>query len=161
MMAESLAARVNIKPGFNTFSPAQDVELGKEASQEVEKEYMLVRDAQLNDYVLRLGQKLARYAPGEKFPYNFRVIQNKEINAFALPGGPVYIHSAILTAAANEAQLAGVVAHEISHIALRHSTNQASKAMLAQAPLAILGGVLSGGGGIAGQLAQLGLSLLD
>jgi Zn-dependent protease with chaperone function len=158
IMAGPLAARVNIKPGFNTFTPTQDVELGKEASREVEKEFTLVRDTQISDYVSRLGQKLARYAPGEKFPYHFQVIQNKDINAFALPGGPVYIHSAILTSAANEGQLAGVMAHEISHIALRHSTNQASKQMLAQAPLAILGGVLSGGGGLAGQLAQLGIA---
>jgi predicted Zn-dependent protease len=94
-----------------------------------------------------LGQKLAQYAPGHRFTYRFTLVDGKEINAFALPGGPIYVHRGTILAATSEAQLAGVLAHEISHVALRHSTNQASKAMLAQAPLAILGGVLSGGGG--------------
>jgi Zn-dependent protease with chaperone function len=155
--APRLEARVEIKPGFNTFTADQDVELGREAARDVEKQYPLVNDPALNDYISRLGQKLARFAPGQRFPYNFHVIQNKELNAFALPGGPVYIHTAILAAAQNESQLAGVLAHEISHVALRHSTNQASKAMLARAPLAILGGVL-GSGSVAGQLAQLGIA---
>ena len=150
-------ARVEIKPGWNTFTPNQDIELGREAAKEIEKESPLVSDAALSNYISRLGQKLARFAPGQKFPYNFHVVQNKDLNAFALPGGPIYVHTAIITAAANESQLAGVLAHEISHVALRHSTNQASKAMLARAPLAILGGVL-GSGGLAGQLAQLGIA---
>ncbi|MBI3934138.1 MAG: M48 family metalloprotease [Acidobacteria bacterium] len=157
LAAGPLLARVEIKPGFNTFTPEQDIELGQEASKEIEKEYPLVNDAQLNDYISRLGQKLARYAPGQRFPYNFSVVHNKDLNAFALPGGPIYIHSAIITAAENESQLAGVLAHEISHVALRHSTNQASKAMLARAPLAILGGVL-GSGSLGGTLAQLGIA---
>jgi len=157
MAVAPLEARVDIKPGFNTFTPAQDIELGREAAKDIEKEYPLVNDAQLNDYISRLGQRLARFAPGQKFPYNFHVVQNKDLNAFALPGGPVYIHTAIITAAENESQLAGVLAHEISHVALRHSTNQASKRMLATAPLAILGGVL-GSGSLAGQMAQLGIA---
>jgi beta-barrel assembly-enhancing protease len=153
-----LEARVNIKPGYNSFSPEQDVELGREAAAEAERQLNIVTDPQLNDYISRLGQRLASYAPGAKFPYTFKVVNSKDLNAFALPGGPVYIHTGIISAAANEAQLAGVIAHEISHVALRHSTNQVSKAMLAQAPLAILGGVFSGGG-IGGQLAQLGIGL--
>ena len=148
-------ARVNHKPGFNSFSPDQDIELGREAAKEAEKELTLVNDAQLNDYLNRLGKKLAGFAPGNKFPYSFKLVNSKDLNAFALPGGPIYIHTSIITSAANEAQLAGVIAHEISHVALRHSTNQASKSMLAQAPLAILGGVISGG--VLGQLAQMGI----
>jgi hypothetical protein len=155
--ATPLPARVEIKPGFNTFTPAQDVELGQEAAKEIEKEYPIVSDSQLNDYISRLGQRLAGHAPCEKFPYNFHVVQNKDLNAFALPGGPIYIHTAIITAAENEAQLAGVLAHEISHVALRHSTNQASKAMLARAPLSILGG-LFGSGSLGGTLTQLGIA---
>lgn len=149
-------ARVTIKPGFNTFTPEQDIELGREAVTEVQKEYTVVTDQQLSEYINRLGQNLARFAPGFKYPYQFRLIQDKDLNAFALPGGPVFVHTAILTAAINEAQLAGVMAHEISHIAIRHSTNQASKKMLAMAPLAILGGVFANGA--LGQLAQLGIS---
>lgn len=152
-----LHARVEIKPGFNAFSPQQDVELGQQAAQQVQRQLQLVTDSQLNDYINRLGKRLASYAPGYQFPYQFSLVNQKQINAFALPGGHIYVHTATVLAAANEAQLAGVMAHEISHAALRHSTNQASKAMLAQVPLAVLGGVL-GRGGLAGQLAQLGIS---
>jgi Zn-dependent protease with chaperone function len=157
LAAALLAARVEIKPGFNTFTAQQDIELGQEAAKDVEKQYTVVKDPQLNDYISRLGQKLARYTPGERFPYSFHIIENKELNAFALPGGPIYIHTAILAAAENESQLAGVMAHEISHVALRHSTNQASKAMLARAPLAILGGIL-GSSSLGGTLAQMGIA---
>jgi Zn-dependent protease with chaperone function len=153
-----LEARVQIKPGFNTFSPEQDVQLGQEAIKEVEQQMPVVSDAQLTEYVNRLGQNLAKFAPGYRFPYRFGVINEKEINAFALPGGPVYVNRGTILAAANEAQLAGVLAHEISHVALRHSTNQASKQMLARAPLSILGGLVGSGGGLAGQLAQLGIA---
>ena len=151
------SARIKLKPGFNTFTPEQDIEVGREAVKDVEKQMPVVANAQFSEYVNRLGQNLARYAPGYRFPYRFTLINAKEINAFALPGGPIYVHTGVIAAAASEAQLAGVLAHEISHVALRHSTNQASKAMLAQAPLAILGGVLSGGG-LGGQLAQLGIA---
>ncbi|MBI4443149.1 MAG: M48 family metalloprotease [Acidobacteria bacterium] len=157
LTANPLAARVEIKPGFNTFTPQQDIQFGQEAVKEVEKEFQLVADSQLNEYLNRLGQNLAKYAPGHRYPYSFKLVDAKEINAFALPGGPIYVHRGLLVAASSEAQLAGVLAHEISHVALRHSTNQASKAMLAQAPLAILGGILSGGG-LGGQLAQLGIA---
>lgn len=153
-----LHARIEHKPGFNTFSTQQDIDLGREAVQEVEKELPVVTDARLSEYVNRLGQNLSRLAPGYRYPYTFKLVNAKEINAFALPGGPIYIHMGIIAAATTEAQLAGVMAHEISHVALRHSTNQASKAMLAQAPLAILGGILSGSGGLLGQLAELGIA---
>jgi predicted Zn-dependent protease len=89
------------------------------------------------------------------WPYEFHVVQQKDINAFALPGGPIFINLGTIQAADNEAQLAGVIAHEMSHVYERHSTNQASKQMLAQIPLALLGGML--GNGIMGQVARLGL----
>ena len=149
-------ARVNIKPGFNTFSPEQDIQLGQQAAKEIGSQIRLVSDRQLKDYIERIGRKLTGFAPGYRFPYEFNLVNDKQINAFAVPGGQVFVYTGAVLAAANEAQLAGVIAHEISHVALRHSTNQASKAMLAQAPLAILGGVLSGG--IGGQLAQLGIA---
>ena len=156
-LVSPLHARIEHKPGFNTFSTEQDIEFGREAVRDIERGLTLVNDPQLSEYVNRLGQNLSRLAPGYRYPYTFKLVNAKEINAFALPGGPIYIHTGILSAADTEAQLAGVLAHEISHVALRHSTNQASKAMLAQAPLAILGGILSGGG-LGGQLAQLGIA---
>ena len=107
-------------------------------------------------YVQRLGQQLAAHAPGEKWPYTFHVVNQKEINAFALPGGPVFVNVGTIQAADNEAELAGVMAHEISHVVQRHGTRAASKQMAAQLPLAILGGVM--GQGALSQMAQMGLS---
>ena len=117
----------------------------------------MLNNARLDTYVNNLGRRLAAKAPGEKYPYRFKVVNEKSINAFALPGGPVYINRGAIEAADNEAQLAGVLAHEISHVALRHGTNQASKASAAQLPLAILGGVI-GNDTTKGALAQLGAS---
>jgi hypothetical protein len=142
----------HFKPGFNLFTPDQDVELGKQSAQEVAQQAPLVRDEQILSYVRQLGSKLAAKAPGYNFPYQFNVIATKQINAFALPGGFIYINAGAIAAAHNEGELAGVMAHEISHVALRHPTNQVSKAYIAQKGLRIIGR-----GGEVGQiLEQLG-----
>lgn len=152
------ADRTRLKPGMNFFSEKQDIELGQKAAREAEQQLPLLNKKQVDSYLNRLGQRLARHAPGHDYPYQFKAVNQGEINAFALPGGFLYMNRGTVEAAQNEAQLAGVMAHEIAHVALRHGTNQLSKAMLAQAPLAILGGVL-GGGGAAAQLAQLGIQV--
>src|SRR5207302_10011254 len=90
------------------------------------------------------------------WPYSFHVVNQKEINAFALTGGPVYVNLGTIQAADNEAELAGVMAHEISHVVQRHGTRAASKQMMAQLPLSILGGLM--GSGALSQMAQLGIS---
>ncbi len=154
---QALAVRTQVKPGFNLFSKQQEIQLGREVAAEANKKLTLVRDPQLEGYVRQLGLRLARYSPAPDYPYSFQVVKEKSINAFALPGGPVYLHTGTIAAADNEAQLAGVMAHEIAHVALRHATNNASRAMLAQMPLAILGGAI-GSGSVVGQLAQLGIS---
>jgi predicted Zn-dependent protease len=150
------AAR-KIKPGFNLFTKEQDVQLGREASQEIEKQVQLVTDPTLTAYVAGLGRRLAAVSSAPEYPYTFKVVADQSINAFALPGGPIYVHTGTLVAAANEAQLAGVLAHEIAHVALRHSTNQASKATLAKFPLAIAGGALGQGGSMLSELARFGV----
>lgn len=129
----------HFKPGFNLFTPDQDIELGKQSAQEVARQAPLVNDERIVNYVRQLGAKLAAKAPGYNFPYQFNVIATKEINAFALPGGFVFINAGAIAAAHNEGELAGVMAHEISHIALRHPTNQASKAYIAQKGLRAIG----------------------
>jgi beta-barrel assembly-enhancing protease len=149
--------RTKLKPGWNLFSPDQDVEMGREVSKQAERELQILNDRRANTYIDALGRQLAAHAPGEKYPYHFKIVNDTAINAFALPGGFVYINRGALEAADNEGQIAGVIAHEISHVALRHGTNQASKAYVAQAPLAILGGVL-GSGSVGSVLAQLGVS---
>ncbi len=149
-------ARYNPKPASpNFFSVQQEVDAGKQAQAEVEKQMPVLHDAQLNAYIQRLGARLAAHAPGTQYPYTFHIVNQKEINAFALPGGPVYVNLGTIQAAGNEAQLAGVMAHEISHIVMRDSTHQASQQMMAQLPLSVLGGLL--GNGIGGQIAKMGI----
>lgn len=158
-VAAQMAAAREFKPGFNLFSKEQDVQLGREAAQQVEQQMPIIRDSQLQNYVNRIGQKLANSQRAGGFPYTFKVVNDPNINAFALPGGPTYVHTGLIKAAENEAQLAGVMAHEIAHVALRHGTNQASKANLLQLPAMIAGSVVGGGGGLLGSLAQMGIGL--
>jgi hypothetical protein len=150
-----LADRTRLKPGWNLFSPAQDVAIGREASVQAERQFPMLNDRRVDDYINRLGKKLAAKAPGEAYPYQFKTVNDRTVNAFALPGGFIYIHRGIIETADTEAQLAGVIGHEIGHVALRHGTNQATKAYAAQIPLAILGGVM-GNNSLAGVAAQLG-----
>jgi predicted Zn-dependent protease len=150
-------SRSKLKPGWNLFSPQQDVQMGREVSRQAERQLQMLNDRQANAYIDSLGRRLATHAPGERYPYQFKIVNDTSINAFALPGGFVYVNRGALEAADTEAQIAGVIAHEIGHVALRHGTNQASKAYVAQAPLAILGGVL-GSNSVGGVLAQLGVS---
>lgn len=155
----ALAERRKLKPGFNLFSKEQDVQLGKEAAAQIEKQVQVIKDPELEGFVNRIGKKLIAQpeADAESFPYSFKVVHDKSINAFALPGGPAFVHTGLMAAADNEAQVAGVLAHEIAHVALRHGTNQVSKANLIQLP-AMLAGAAAGGSMI-GQLAQLGVGL--
>jgi Zn-dependent protease with chaperone function len=155
LASSAFAQRTPLKPGMNFFSPQQDIELGQKVSQDAERQIPMLRRPQVDDYLDRLGKRLAANAPGEKFPYQFKCVNDSTINAFALPGGFLYINRGTIEAASNEAELAGVMSHEIGHVALRHGTNQASKQYLAQAPLAILGSVL-GGNSAGAILAQIG-----
>jgi predicted Zn-dependent protease len=154
--------RMNFRPGFNLFSPSQDVEMGQKASEDVNKQLPLIRDSQAVGYVSSLGKRLAAVAPnqsgGAKYSWTFNVVNSSEINAFALPGGFIYINRGAIEASQDEAQIAGVIAHEEGHVVMRHGTHQASEMILAQAPLSILAGLLGQSSSLASQLAQLGLS---
>src|SRR5271166_2801326 len=147
-----------IKPGLNLFSKQQDVQLGQEAAAQVRKQMTVIKDPTLTAYVNAVGKRLmaSQEATASGFPFTFEVIANPSINAFALPGGPMFINTGLLRAVDNEAQLAGVMGHEMSHVILRHGTNQASKANLIELP-AMLAGQLAGNGSMMGQLAQLGI----
>ncbi|MBE0658023.1 MAG: M48 family metalloprotease [Bryobacteraceae bacterium] len=147
--------RTALKPGWNMFSAEQDVELGQQAANEVSQQVLMLNDSRVDNYLNQLGQRLVVNAPGFKFPYTFKTVNDRGINAFALPGGHIYINRGVIEAADNESQLAGVMAHEAAHVALRHGTNQASKASAAQMPLAILGGLM-GSNSTGAALAQLG-----
>jgi Zn-dependent protease with chaperone function len=145
MLSAGIAgAQTKIKPGFNLFSPQDDVNVGQQSAVAAEQQLPMLNDAQTNAYLNRIGQRLATNAGGPQFQYRFRVVNQADINAFALPGGYIYVNRGVIDTASNEGELAGVVAHEISHVALRHGTHQASKAYLAQAGISILGGILGG-----------------
>jgi Zn-dependent protease with chaperone function len=148
-----------LKPGLNLFSKEQDVQLGKESAAEVEKQMQVITDPRISSFIEGIGKKLllAPEAEAQTYAYSFKVVNEKSINAFALPGGPTFTHTGLISAADNEAQIAGVLAHEISHVVLRHGTSNVSKANLLQIP-AMLGGAVAGGG-MLGQLAQLGVGL--
>src|SRR6266545_2076432 len=141
----ALAAPTQVKPGFNVFSAEQDVEIGRQSAVEAERQLPLLSDRNTQAYVESVFSRLAAQAPGTKFPYQIRIVNARDINAFALPGGFVYVNRGVITSARTEGEMAGVLAHEISHVALRHGTNNATKAYMAQAGLGVLGGILGRG----------------
>jgi hypothetical protein len=147
-----------LRPGFNLFAKQQDIQVGQEAASQVRKQVKVVQNPFLQDYVRGIGRRLAAQPEAGDWPFTFTVIQDPSINAFALPGGPMFINTGAIGAADTEAQLAGVMAHEMAHVILRHGTNQASKANLLQIP-AMLAGAVVGNGSILGQLARLGVGL--
>src|SRR6516164_7581341 len=150
---------LKFKPGWNMFSPQQDVQVGRENAAQVDKELPLLQDATVERYVNELGRRLSTYTPNnrEEYVWQFKVVNSPDINAFALPGGFIYVNRATLESAMEQAQLAGVIAHEEGHIILRHGTHQASETMLVQAPLAILGGFFGQSGSLMSKLAQYGI----
>ena len=157
LVVPPLTARVEPTHGFDLFSAQEEVQAGEQAAAQVPRQLPVLPDSSpLTQYVSKLGHQLAEHAPGEKWPYQFHVVNQKEINAFALPGGPIFVNVGTIQAADNEAELAGVIAHEISHVVQRHGTRAATKQMAAQVPLAVLGGIL--GGGALGQMAVQGIS---
>ncbi|HEX4170402.1 MAG TPA: M48 family metallopeptidase [Bryobacteraceae bacterium] len=153
--------RAEIAPCKNNYSPEQQIALGQKAVQQVYKNMPILPDSSpITQYIQQLGEKLAAQAPGYKWPYNFHVANVADINAFALPGGAIFVNLGTIQAAATEAQLAGVMAHEISHVVLQHSVCNAVKQQKVGL-LAGLGqvaaGVLLGGAG--GQLAAQGIGM--
>ena len=156
-----------LRPGFNLFTVQQDVQLGKEASVEMEKKMGVVRNREVDAYLNVLLSKLERSqyartlvregARGELFPFTIHAVADKRINAFSLPGGPIFVNTAVFEAADNEAQMAGVIAHEMSHVVLRHGTKQLTAQNLVQLPL-LLAGALTGHS-LLGQLTQIGIGL--
>jgi beta-barrel assembly-enhancing protease len=148
-------------PGNTGVSKEQQQQLGLQAMAEVYQQMPVLPDSSAEtQYVQQLGRKLVSVIPPpDSWPYQFHVIAQKEINAFALPGGPIFVNLGTITAAENEAELAGVMAHEISHIYMQHSIKQMKKQQTQQGLFGILGAVLGQGNGIASALGRLGLNI--
>src|SRR3982751_2057643 len=165
LSATIAGAQTKITPPKNKYGPQDDVKLGREAAGQVEQQLPLLRDDNITSYVSDIGQRLAGAVPAEQqhpeFQYTFKVVNVKEINAFALPGGPMYVNLGMIEAAKTEGEVAGVVAHELSHVALRHGTAQATKATPYEVGTiagAILGAIVGGNAGtLIAQGTQFGL----
>ncbi len=136
------SAQTKIKPGFNLFSVDQDKEIGQKSAAEAETQLPILHDRKVEAFVTAVGKRLAASAPGADYAYQFKVVNASDVNAFALPGGYLYFNRGLIEAAKTEGQLAGVMAHEIAHVALRHGTNQASKAYLSQMGLGVMSGLI-------------------
>src|SRR5437773_5611286 len=160
-----LTAQTKITPPNNNYTAEQDVQLGREASAQVRQELPILHDDAVTSYVQDLGRRLVSAIPPElqhqEFSYTFEVVNVREINAFALPGGPMFVNRGMIEAAATEGEVAGVMAHELSHVILRHGTAQASKAtkyQVGEVAGAILGSIIGGGWGqVISQGTQFGL----
>lgn len=133
--------------GITLVSVPEEIELGREANAKVRREMAQFRDASVAAYVTSLGTRLARTARGPKYPYSFTIADYREINAFALPGGPIWINRGVLHAATNESQVAGVLAHEIAHVAQRHAATQVTQGAFANWGLGLLSAMLGNAGG--------------
>jgi Zn-dependent protease with chaperone function len=156
-----VAQPTEVKPGFNLFSRDQEIQLGQQAAREAERQLPLLRESRTQEYASEIIRRLAQNAPGERWPYQVKVVNASDVNAFALPAGFMYVNRGLIQAARNEGELAGVLAHEMAHVALRHATHQASKAYATQAGVGVLGGLigLGRGGGISAQVENLIASL--
>jgi len=159
VMPLTALAQTQIKYHSNRFSVQDDVKLGRQAAQEAESQFPLLRDEQVRGYVESVGRRLVDAIPSQfqhpEFQYYFKVVNARDINAFALPGGPMYVNRGMIEAAHSEGEMAGVMAHELSHVALRHGTAQATKGQKygLLAGIAGIAGTILGGPGV-GQLAQ-------
>ena len=140
--------------GLQLVSVKDEISIGRKAQQQVRQQVPALRDATVNRYIDSLGARIATRADGPRYPYSFDVANRREINAFALPGGPIWLHRGLIDAAQNEAQLAGVIAHEVAHIANRHAAEQMTKGTFANVGLGLLGAFL--GDGTGAQIARLG-----
>jgi predicted Zn-dependent protease len=141
---------------FNLISVEEEWQLGAQLSQDIAKQMKLSSDPVLNNYVSSVGQKIVAQTPDpyNRLPWQFHVVDDPAINAFSIPGGHVYVNTGLIAHADNAAELAGVMAHEISHVTARHSTEQISR----QYGLSVLAGIALGNN--PGALAQIGAQLL-
>ncbi len=159
------SAQTRITPPKNNYTPAQDVELGQKAAAQARQQLPVMRDDAVSSFLEDIGRRLAEGIPGDlrraEFHYTFEPINVREINAFALPGGPMFVNRGMIEAAHSEGEVAGVMAHEMSHVVLRHGTAQASKASkyeMGQVAGAVLGAIIGGGWGqVVAQGTQFGI----
>jgi beta-barrel assembly-enhancing protease len=151
------AQRTQFKAAWNVYSPQEDIQLGKQVAVDAEKHLPSCNAPKVDTYLTELGKNLSAKLPagGIQYPFEFHCVNDKAVNAFALPGGYVFVNRGAIEAADDEAELAGVMAHELAHVALRHGTAEATKAKAAQTGVGILG-ILFGDNAGGALLTELG-----
>lgn len=142
----------DVGKGVNFYSLEKEIALGRQMAQEVQREAKINDDPILSEYVNRVGQNLVRNSDA-KVPFSFKVIEADDLNAFALPGGYVFVNTGLIVMAEEEDEFAGAVAHEIAHVAARHMTRQATKSQIANIATVPLSVLLGGWGGVAARQA--------
>jgi predicted Zn-dependent protease len=165
LLGVSLGAATPIPQRRNSFTPAEDVRLGRQAAADVRQQLPMLNDRATESLVERIGGRLVAAVPAQyrqpAFRYSFDVVNAREINAFALPGGPMFLNRGMLQAARTDDEVAGVMAHELSHVVLRHGTLQAAKAQKFQLGAIagqVLGSIVGGRTGqVISQGSQVGL----
>lgn len=128
--------------GITLVSVEEEIEIGRAAAAQMRTKVPELRDSETSGYVRSIGQRLIAHAPGAKYPYRFTTANLPEINAFSLPGGPIWINRGVLQKAAEESQVAAVLAHEVAHVALRHGADRLTQGMVARWGLGLLGALL-------------------
>ena len=146
---KKLAKQAEVKVQKTSLTRDQELQLGKEAAAQVEREMEVVNSPEIEAWLNQIGGQLAKTPQANAYPYYFKLVNEDSINAFALPGGPMYVHTGLIKAADNEAEVAGVLAHEMSHVALRHGAAQMSKQQTWGDIFGVLGALAPalGGGG--------------
>jgi len=153
------AEQIQFKPGWNVFSPKDDIQLGQQAAAQNDRQLALIDDVGVLTYVSSLGGRLAAVAPNnEGYSFTFRVVNSPDINACALPGGFIYVNRATIESAQDEAQLAGVIAHEEGHVVMRHATQRATELLLHRLGFGVLEGLL--GQNLGARLTEMGVNFL-
>jgi beta-barrel assembly-enhancing protease len=160
LCSQRAGRQAEVKVQKTSLTRDQEIQLGKEAAAQVEREMEVVTNPEIETWLNQIGQRLAKTPEANSYPYYFKLVNDESINAFALPGGPMYVHTGLIKAAENEGEVAGVLGHEMSHVALRHGAAQIGKQQtwgtLFGALGAAVGAVTGGSDGHCGMLCQIG-----
>src|SRR4051794_18913072 len=158
--AQKAPKQTLVKTQKTSMTRDQELQLGKEAASQVEREMEVVSNPQIENWLNQIGQRLAKAPEANAYPYYFKLVNEPSVNAFALPGGPMYVHTGLLQAADTEGEVAGVLAHEMSHVALRHGAAQMGKQQTWGAIFGVAGAAAgmatTRGSGECGMLCQMG-----
>jgi beta-barrel assembly-enhancing protease len=151
--------QAEVKIQKTSMSRDQEIKIGKDAAADVERTMEVVKNPEVEAWLNQIGQQLAKTPQANAYPYYFKLVNEESINAFALPGGPMYVHTGLIKAAENESEVAGVLAHEMSHVALRHGAAQMSKQQTWGTIFGVLGaaaGAVGSSNGQCGILCEVG-----